>query len=72
MEIEEEKCQFCGRQAKHFAFAAFVCDSKDCMDKAIDERGGPGGHMKAKKHQQAMIAFEEEQKKVEEREKQER
>jgi hypothetical protein len=63
MEIEEEKCQFCGKQAKHYAFAAFVCDSTDCMDKAIDERGGPGGHMKTKR-QQAMIAFEEEQKKA--------
>jgi hypothetical protein len=64
MEIEEEKCQFCGRQAKHYAFAAFVCDSMDCMDKAILERGGPGGHMKAKKHQ-AMVAFEEEIEKAE-------
>ena len=58
MEIEEEKCQFCGKQAKHYAFAAFVCDSEVCMDKAIAERGGPGGHMKAKLQQQAAIKFE--------------
>ena len=65
MEIEEERCQFCGKQAKHYAFAAFVCESKDCMDKAIEERGGPGGHMKRRDHQQAMVAFEEEKNKVE-------
>ncbi|MCQ5375963.1 MAG: hypothetical protein NO474_05140 [Methanomassiliicoccales archaeon] len=48
MDIEKEKCQFCGRQAKHFLFAAFVCDSEDCIEKARIERGGPGGHMKNK------------------------
>ncbi|MDH7508459.1 MAG: hypothetical protein QHH00_03565 [Methanomassiliicoccales archaeon] len=49
MDIEKERCQFCGRQAKHFLFAAFVCDSEDCIEKARIERGGPGGHMKRKK-----------------------
>ena len=48
MDIEKEKCQFCGRPAKHFAFAAFVCDDKECMEKARKERGGPGGHIKRK------------------------
>ena len=48
MDIEKEKCQFCGRPAKYFAFAAFVCDSEECMEKARIERGGPGGHIKRK------------------------
>jgi hypothetical protein len=48
MDIEKEKCQFCGRPAKYFAFAVFVCDSDECMEKARLERGGPGGHQKRK------------------------
>ncbi|MEM0448789.1 MAG: hypothetical protein QW520_03085 [Methanomassiliicoccales archaeon] len=55
--IETEKCQFCGQQAKQFAFAAFICEKEECLQKAIDERGGPGGHIKAKKQ---MIKLEEE------------
>ena len=50
MRIEDNDCQFCGRTAKYFAFAAFVCDSDECMEKAKEERGGPGGHMKRKLH----------------------
>lgn len=46
--IEKEKCQFCSEQAKHFLFAAFVCDSEVCIEKAREERGGPGGHMAKK------------------------
>jgi hypothetical protein len=49
MNIEEYDCQFCGRKAKQFCFAAFVCESEDCIDKAREERGGPAGHMKNKK-----------------------
>jgi hypothetical protein len=49
MDIESEKCQFCGKPAKQFVFAAFCCESEDCVDKARLERGGPGGHMKHKK-----------------------
>jgi len=48
MEIEKQRCQFCGRPAKYFAFAAFVCDREECMEKARLERGGPGGHIKRK------------------------
>jgi hypothetical protein len=48
MEIEKHKCQFCGRPAKYYAYAAFVCDSEECMEKARKARGGPGGHMKRK------------------------
>jgi len=59
--IEQEECQFCGKQAKQFVFAAFVCESEECVDKARENRGGPGGHMKAKK-QAAMVQFDEEEK----------
>jgi hypothetical protein len=48
MEIEKQRCQFCGRPAKYFAFAAFVCDREECMENARLERGGPGGHIKRK------------------------
>ena len=41
-----EKCQFCGKPATHFLFAAFVCDDDACIEKARVERGGPGGHKK--------------------------
>lgn len=46
VEIEEQKCQFCGKKARNFLFAAFVCDSEECISKAREARGGPGGHMK--------------------------
>jgi len=46
--IEKEKCQFCGKPAKNFLFASFCCDDEKCIEKARDQRGGPGGH-KAKK-----------------------
>jgi hypothetical protein len=61
--IESEHCQFCGRQAKQFVFAAFVCDREECVDKAREERGGPGGHMKKKHQENALIQFEEEKEK---------
>lgn len=60
--IESEKCQFCGRQAKQYAFAAFVCESEECVDRAREERGGPGGHMKRKHQEQALVQFEEDSK----------
>ena len=49
MRIEDHKCQFCGAAAVNFAFAAFVCGSDECIEKARAERGGPGGHMKQRK-----------------------
>jgi hypothetical protein len=61
--IESEKCQFCGKPAKQYAFAAFVCENDECVDKAREERGGPGGHIKAKMQEQNLIKFEEEVKK---------
>jgi hypothetical protein len=49
MDIEEEKCQICGRPAKNFQFATFVCDRDECVEQAMHERGGPAGHIKAKR-----------------------
>jgi hypothetical protein len=59
MNIEDYDCQFCGKKAKQYCFAAFVCESEDCVDKARTERGGPGGHMKKKKDQAEMIQIDE-------------
>jgi hypothetical protein len=43
---EDEKCQICGKPAKRFLFATFVCDDEACIEKAREQRGGPGGHKK--------------------------
>jgi hypothetical protein len=45
MNPSDEKCPYCGGQATQFLFAQHICDSEDCVNKARDERGGPGGHM---------------------------
>ena len=39
-------CQFCGKPSKNIMFAAFICDSEACINKAMDARGGPAGHKK--------------------------
>ena len=39
-------CEFCGKPSKNVFFAAFVCDSELCINKARDARGGPAGHKK--------------------------
>ena len=44
----DETCEICGKPAKHFLFACFVCDSEECIQKARVQRGGPGGHQKKK------------------------
>lgn len=46
--LENQKCQICGEKAKHFLFAAFVCDKEECIEKAKEERGGSGGHQAKK------------------------
>jgi len=46
--IEKEKCEVCGKTAKHFLFASFVCDCEECIQKAREQRGGPGGHQAKK------------------------
>jgi hypothetical protein len=48
IDFNDYLCQFCGKTSKNFAFAAFVCDDPECVEKARLERGGPGGHMKRK------------------------
>ena len=45
-----EKCEICGSQAENFLFAAFICESEECIEIARDQRGGPGGH-KLRKHE---------------------
>jgi len=45
MNPNEEKCKYCGEDASQFLFAQFVCEKDECIDKARDERGGPGGHI---------------------------
>lgn len=46
--FDEYKCEFCGKTSTNFVFAAFVCDDPECIKKAMEARGGPGGHMKRK------------------------
>ncbi len=41
-----EKCEICGKPATHFLFATFVCDCEECIQRAREQRGGPGGHRK--------------------------
>lgn len=51
MNPSEEKCVYCGEQASQFLFAQFVCGREECIGRARDERGGPGGHMLTKRHE---------------------
>ena len=46
--IEKEKCEICGKPAKNFLFASFLCDCEECIQAARERRGGPGGHQKLK------------------------
>jgi hypothetical protein len=48
LDLEDYTCEFCGKPCKNVIFAAFVCDSNECIEKARIERGGPGGHQKRK------------------------
>ncbi len=43
-----ERCEICGKPAKRFLFASFLCDDEACIEKAREQRGGPGGHQKLK------------------------
>jgi len=45
MNPSEEKCKYCGEDASQFLFAQFVCEKDECIDRARDDRGGPGGHL---------------------------
>jgi hypothetical protein len=48
IDFNDYKCQFCGKNSTNFVYAAFVCDSTECIEKAREARGGPAGHMKRK------------------------
>ena len=41
---KDAKCEICGKPSTRFLFAAHVCDSDACIEKARERRGGPGGH----------------------------
>lgn len=56
MNPSEEKCRYCGEQASQFLFAQFLCEKDECMNKARDDRGGPGGHMFEKDRHKGGIA----------------
>ena len=43
---KDAKCEICGKPSTRFLFAAYVCDSDACIEKARERRGGPGGHRK--------------------------
>jgi len=60
MIIEDYDCQICGKKATQFVFATFCCADKTCVEKAMEERGGPGGHMK-RKAQGLPIIFDSEE-----------
>lgn len=51
MNPSDEKCRYCGQQATQFLFAQFVCEKEECISKAREERGGPGGHMLERRHE---------------------
>jgi hypothetical protein len=46
--IGTEKCEICGKPAKNFLFASFLCECEECIQAARDRRGGPGGHQAKK------------------------
>lgn len=48
LDFSQYKCEFCGAPCTQVLFAAFLCDKKECVDKAREARGGPGGHMARK------------------------
>ena len=48
LDFSQYKCEICGAVCTQVLFATFLCDKKECVDKARDGRGGPGGHMARK------------------------
>ncbi len=48
IDFSQYTCEYCGAPCTQVLFACFLCDKKECVDKARDDRGGPGGHMKRK------------------------
>lgn len=58
LNMEDYKCEFCGKTCKNIVYAAFVCDDPECLEKARLQRGGPGGHMKRKAEGGPIIPIE--------------
>ena len=56
--MEDYVCEFCGKPCKNIVFAAFVCDDPECLEKAHQARGGPGGHMTRKAQGKPIIPIE--------------
>jgi hypothetical protein len=44
----EKRCEFCGKDSTQYIFATFICNSGECIEKAMKRRGGPGGHLAEK------------------------
>ena len=44
--LDNKVCAYCGNPAKRVNFARILCDNDECLHKAMDDRGGPGGHRK--------------------------
>lgn len=42
--LKGKKCAFCSNPATRVNFAQIICDNEECIRKAMDARGGPGGH----------------------------
>jgi hypothetical protein len=43
---KKPQCQYCGKASTKVMFAAYLCDSEECENRAYDDRGGPAGHKK--------------------------
>lgn len=48
LDFNDYKCEICGAPCTQVAFATFLCNNPECEKAARENRGGPGGHMKAK------------------------
>lgn len=55
LDLSQYTCEFCGKPCTNVLFAAFVCDDPECIQKAHDARGGPGGHMKRRAEGKSII-----------------
>jgi len=42
--FEDKKCSICGTSATNYLFGLFLCDSRECIEKARALSGGPAGH----------------------------
>ncbi|MCS3901006.1 inosine/xanthosine triphosphatase [Methanococcus voltae] len=42
--FENKICEICGKPAKTYRFGTILCESEECLSKAMNQRGGPAGH----------------------------